>query len=207
MSKFHWPTLSDKEPVVPAFASVCSWAVGIFTSCRVDLAHGFVATRCAVLFVANAMDVGGEEPTLDPLSFGGCLQSRDAAVQGFFLCGRDGVTDDAVATAVAAAANDAVALSSSRGKGGFNLCEEFLDLVLLTGGGPGELVESPLENLVSMLGGGCQVVKMDVKIFGEVRALWESAGFSAEQGRAVSRVDAMNELGGGCRTKIILPPC
>ena len=55
----------------------------------------------------------------------------------------------------AAAAADGVAPSSSRGKGGFELREEFLDLVGLTCGGPSDLVESPLDSLVSVRGSGC----------------------------------------------------
>ena len=113
------------------------------------------------------MAMDGSEPALCPLLLDGCLQLSDAAVEGFFLCGRDGVA----AGAVAGAAADAVAQSSSRGKGGFKLREEFIDLVLLTGVGSSELVERPLDDLVYMYGGGCQVVGMGVKIIGQVCAL------------------------------------
>ena len=68
------------------------------------MACGFVATRFYVVFVANAMAVGGAKLALEPLSFDGCLQLRE--VESFFLCGRDGVADGAVAA-------DAVATSYS----------------------------------------------------------------------------------------------
>ena len=108
------------------------------------MALGFVATQCTVLFVAHAVAVGGAKPALDPLFLDGCLQLCDAAVEGFFLYGGDGV----------AAATDADDPSSSRGKCLFKLREEFLDLVVLIGGGFGELVEIPLDDLVSVRGGG-----------------------------------------------------
>ena len=52
-------TLSGIEPVVPAFASVCSWAVGVFAGCRVDMARGFVAAQLSAVFVSNNVAVGG----------------------------------------------------------------------------------------------------------------------------------------------------
>ena len=85
MSTFHWPTLSYKEPVVPDFASVCSWSGGVYTSCCINVALGFVATQCTVVFVAHAVAVGGAKPALDPLLIDGCLQLRDAAVKGLFF--------------------------------------------------------------------------------------------------------------------------
>ena len=135
-------------------------------------------------------------------SLDGCFQLHDAAVEDFFLSGGNGVA----AGAVAAAAADAVALYSSRGKGGFNLREEFLDIVVLTGEGPSELVERPLEDLVPMCGGCCQVVEMGVEIVGQVRALGENAGFFVERGRVGDRDDVLYKLCGGCHAKRILPP-
>ena len=92
-------------------------------------------------------------------------------------------------------------------QGGFKLHEEFLDFVVLTGGGPSELAERPFENLVSVCDGGCQVVTMGFKIVGQVRTLGENAGFYMERGRFGDGDDAMDELCGGCRAKRILPPC
>ena len=58
--------------------------------------------------------------------------------------------------------------------------------MVLTGGGPSELVGHPLEDLVSLRGGGCQVVKMGVEIVGQFCALrentvslWNRAGLVA----------------------------
>ena len=73
------------------------------------MAHEFVATRLAVVFVANSMAVGGPKPSLCPLAIDGRLQLRDAEVEGFFLCGAYGIA----VGAVAAAAANAVAPSSS----------------------------------------------------------------------------------------------
>ena len=64
----------------------------------------------------------------------------------------------------ATAAN--VALSSSLGKGGIKICEEFFDLVVLVDGGLGELAESPLDNHVPVSGDSGQVVKVFVEVFG-----------------------------------------
>ena len=105
---FHRPTLSGKDPVVPSFASVFSWAGGVFAGCRVDVSRGFIDARLAVMFVANAMTVGGSEPDLYPLVLDGRLELRDAAVEGFFLCGSDGVEAGAgasTATAVVPSSN------------------------------------------------------------------------------------------------------
>ena len=65
---------------------------------------------------------------------------------------------------------------------------------MLTGEGPSELVERPLDDLVSVCGGGCQVVEIGVKIVGQVHALGENAGFSVERGRFSGRDDAVDEL-------------
>ena len=62
-----WPTPPAKELVFPAFVSVYSWAGGVFTSGRVNMACGFVAARGAVVFVSDAMAVGGKKSALDPL--------------------------------------------------------------------------------------------------------------------------------------------
>ena len=78
---------------------------------------------------------------------------------------------------------------------------------MLIGGVFGGLVESPSYDLVSVRGSGGQVVKICVEIVVQVCALGENAGFSVERGRSGGRVDAVDELGGGCRAKGILPPC
>ena len=44
--------------------------------------------------------------------------------------------------------------------------EEFLDLVVLVGGGLGELAKIPLDNIVAVRGGGCQVFEIGVEVFG-----------------------------------------
>ena len=79
--------------------------------------------------------------------FYGGLDLSDAAVMVFLLCGGE------VVVSTAAAANF-FALYSSRGKGGFKLCEEFFDLVILVGGGFSEMDESPLDNLIAVRGSG-----------------------------------------------------
>ena len=77
------------------------------------------------------------------------------------MCGGDSVAVGAVS---AAAAADTEAPSSSRGKGRFKLRQEFFDLVVLIGGGFGELVESPLDDIISVRGGGGQVSEVGVKV-------------------------------------------
>ena len=63
--------------------------------------------------------------------------------EGFFLFSGDvGVS--------CAGATDAVVSFSNRGKGAFNLREEFLDFDVLTGGGPSKMVERPLDNLFTV---------------------------------------------------------
>ena len=69
-------------------------------------------------------------------------------------------------SAGAAAAAAAVA-SSTGGKGRFNFRKEFLDFAVLVIGGPREMVEHPLENLVTMCRCGCQVVKVGFEIVGK----------------------------------------
>ena len=63
----------------------------------------------------------------------------------------------------ATAAN--VALSSSLGKGGIKICEEFFDLVVRVGGRIGDLDESPLDDLVAVRGGGSQLVEACIELF------------------------------------------
>ena len=77
----------------------------------------------------------------------------------------------------------------------------------MSGGGTSELVEPPLGDLVSVRGGGYQVVKMGVKMFGQVRALGENASFSVKQGRVGGGENDMDKLCGGCCAKKILFPC
>ena len=175
-----------------------SWAGGVFAGCCVDVARGFVAALIAAVLVSNAMAVGGAEPALDPLALDGRLELRDAAVEGFFLCGGDSAAGGAGAAAVV--------LSSNGGKGRFKLREEFLDFVVLARGGPSDIFERPLDDLVTVCGCGCQVVKMGVKIVIQVRALGENAGFSLEWGRVGRGDDIVEELGGGRLSKLILPP-
>ena len=68
---------------------------------------------------------------------------------------------------------------------------------MLTDGGTIELVECPLDDLISVCGNGCHVFKMDVKIVGQVCALGENTVFSVERGRVGGRNDAVDELCGG----------
>ena len=110
---------------------------------------------------------------MDPLALDCRLELRDAAVEGFFLFGGDGGVGGSGAAAT-------VVLYSNGGKGGFNLREEFIDFNVLAGGGPSDMVEHPLENLVTVCCCNRQVVEMGVKIVGQVRALGENAGFSME---------------------------
>ena len=86
------------------------------------------------------------------------MELRDAAVEGFLLGG--------IEVRVSAASATAVVPSSSLEKGGFNLREEFFDLVVFFGGGLGVLVKSPLDNLISVNGGGGQEVEVGVKFLG-----------------------------------------
>ena len=64
---------------------VCTWAGGVFTNGRVDVACGFVAARGDVVFLSNAMAVCRTKPALDPLSFDGDLELLDGAVVGLLL--------------------------------------------------------------------------------------------------------------------------
>ena len=68
------------------------------------------------------------------------------------------------------------------------------------------MVERPLENLVTVWRCGGQIVEVGIEIVGQIRALGENAGFSVKWGRVGNRDDAVDELGGGCRAKRILPP-
>ena len=47
---------------------------------------------------------------------------------------------------------------------------------------------------------------MGVKIVVQVRALGENAGVYVDRGMVGGGIDAVDELGGGCRAKGILPP-
>ena len=85
---------------------------------------------------------------MDPLAIDCRLELCNAAVKGLFLFGSDsgvGVDGDA----------SGVVLSSNGGKGGFNLHKEFLDFAILAIGGPSEMGESPLEDLVTVCRCGC----------------------------------------------------
>ena len=168
-----------------------------FAGCCVNVARDLVASRLAVVLVANSMAVGGAEPALDPLALDGCLELRDAAVKGFFLFGGDGVVGGAGA---------AVVLSSNGWKGGFNLREEFLDFAALACGGQSEMVDCPLDDIVTVCGCDRQVVEIGIAIVGQVRALGENAGFSVEWGRVGRGDDVVGKLGGGGRSERILSP-
>ena len=146
------------------------------------------------------MTVGWAETALDPLALDLSLESRDAAVKGFFLfCG-----DCGAGGAVSAATS--VVSSSNGGKGRFNLREDFLDFNVLTGGGPSEMFERPLDDLVTLCCYGCQVVKMGVKIVGQVCSLGENAGFSMEWVRVGRGDNVVDYLGGGRQSERILSP-
>ena len=80
----------------------------------------------------------------------------------------------------AAAAAATMVLSSNGGKGGFNLRKEFLDFTVLVIGGPSEMVDCTLDDLVTMCRCSCQVVKVGLEIVGKIRALRDNAGFSVE---------------------------
>ena len=100
-----------------------------------------------------------------------------------------------------AAAAAAVVPSYNGGKGGFNLCEEFLDFAVLASGGPSEMVERPLDDLVTVCCCGRQVVKMGVEIVVHICALGEKAGFSVEWGRVGHGEYVVDQLGGGRRSE------
>ena len=108
-----------------------------------------------------------QKPTFYPYFLDGWLQLRDAVVEGLFLCCKDNVAS----SAVSAVAANAVPPSSSREKGRFNPCEDFIYLVVLNGLGPIELIKRPLDNIVSVHYGGCQIFEMGVEIVGQVFAL------------------------------------
>ena len=154
---FYRPTLSDQKPVVPAFVFVYSWSGGVFAGCCANVACDFVAAKLAAVLVSNDMDVGGAEPALGPLALDCRLELRDAAVEGFFLFGGDGVMGGAGAAAAAV-----VVPSSNVGKGVFNLRKEFLDFSVLNYCVPSKMVKRPLDDLVTMCGCGRQVVKIGI---------------------------------------------
>ena len=110
------------------------------------------------------------------------------------------------AGAANAAASAAVVSSSNGGKGGFNLREKFLYFAVLDSGGLSEMVERPLDNVVTVCHCGCQVFEMGAKIVGQVCALGENAGFSVEWGRVGRGDDVLDELGGHRHSKLILYP-
>ena len=86
------------------------------------------------------------------------MELRDAAVEGFLLGDRE--------VGASAASATSVVPSSCLEKGGFNLREDFFYLVVFFGGGWGVLVKSPLDDLVSVRGGGGQEVEVGVKFLG-----------------------------------------
>ena len=130
------------------------------------MARGFVVARLDVVLVGNSMSVGGAEPTLDPLALDCRFEFSDAAVKSFFLFGGDSFVGG-----TGAAAASAVVASSNGGKGGFNLCEDFLDFAVLVIGRPSEMVKRPLDDLVTVCHCGRQVVKVGIKIVVQIRAL------------------------------------
>ena len=69
------------------------------------------------------------------------------------------------------------------------------------------MVERPLDDLVTACLCGLKVIKMGVKISGQVRALGENAGLSVEWGRVGCGDDVVDKLGGGRRSERILSPC
>ena len=162
---------------------------------------GVVMAQLAVVLVGNAVSVRGAEPTFDPLALDCRFELLNAAVKSFFLFGGDGGVG---VTGAAAAA--AVVASSNGGKGAFNLREEFLDFAVLVIGTPSEMVERPLDDLVTVCPCSCQVVEVKVKIVGQICALGENAGFSVEWGRVGFGDDVVDQLGGGCHSKFIFSP-
>ena len=198
---FYRTTLSGQKTVVPAFVFVRSWAGGFFTGFCVNMACGFFATRLSVLLVSNSMAVGGAETALVPLEIDGLLELRDAAVEGSFFFGGDGVVGGAGAAAAAA-----VVPSSNGGKGGFNFREEFLDFDVLARGGPSEMVERTLDDLVTVCGCSRQFFEMGVEIVGQVRALGENTGFSVDWVRVGRGDDVVDKLGGSRCYELILSP-
>ena len=106
-----------------------------------------------------------------------------------------------------AGAAASVVPSSNGDKGGFNIREEFLDFSVLASGRPSNMVERTVDDLVTVCHYGCQVVKMGVEIVVHICALGEKAGFSVEWGRVGFGGNVVDELGGGRRSKRILPPC
>ena len=149
--------------------------------------------RLSVVLVGNAVSMGGTEPALYALALDCRFELFDAAVEGFFLFGGDG----GVGGVGAAAAAADVVPSSNGGKGGFNLCKEFLDFTVLVIGGPSRIVECPLDDLVTVCRCCCQIAKVGVKIVGKFCALRENTGFSVEWVRVGFRDDVVDELGGG----------
>ena len=64
--------------------------------------------------------------------------------------------------------------SSSQGDCGFQLPEEVFDLVVLGGGGLGDLDEALLDDVVAVCGGGGPVVEVGVKICRQVNTIRET---------------------------------
>ena len=109
------------------------------------MARGFVVARLYVVLVCDAVSVGGAGATLGLLALDCRFELFDAAVKSFFLFGGD----NGVGGAGAAAATTVVA-SSNGGKGRFNLREEFLDFAVLVICGLSNMVERPLDNIVTV---------------------------------------------------------
>ena len=126
----------------------------------------------------------------------------DVAVNSFFLFGGGGCVGGA-----GAAAATAVVASSTGGEGGFNFREEFIDFAVLGVGGPRDMVERSLYDLVTMCCCVHQVVEVGVQIIRQIRALGENAGFSVEWGGVVFGDNVVYQLGGGYRSERILLPC
>ena len=106
-----------------------------------------------------------------------------------------------------AAAAAALVASSKGGKGVFNIREKFLDFDVLEIGGPSELVERPLDDLVTVCLCSCQVFEIGVEIVGQVCTLGETRVSPWNGVGLVSGGDVVDELDGGRRSERILSLC
>ena len=106
-----------------------------------------------------------------------------------------------------AAAAAALVASSKGGKGVFNIREKFLDFDVLGIGGPSELVERPLDDLVTVCCCGCQVFEVGVEIFGKIRALGGEHGFLIGMGQVWLQGRCCGLVGRRLPLRKIFSPC
>ena len=145
---------------------------------------------------SDTVTVRQAESTWDPVELDRGFQLIDAALEYLFLGGKKVIASAASATIV-------VVGSAGRREGGFQIAKELFQLGVLGGGCGGDLGEGALDDLVAVRRGGPEVVKVRVKVVGEVGAVGKTGKDSERLGRYVE-FDIVDGWGsGGCRERVL----